>query len=499
MANRFTAAWNALTGQGETAADDLGAELFDLDDAIDVDADDMGIEKRDGVTGKPIGSTAQTVSEGYVSPDERDPRMIGAQRFDEFNRMIQDFTIVAASVRLTLNLIAKAVWNVTPPTDEDDKPLPGGEELADLLKSMMDDIEGSTWSRTVRRVAMFIFMGFTLHETTMKLRDDGHITIGRIGHRPQKTISRWDIKDDVILGVWQRQANGQEVYIPRDKLIYAVDDSLTDHPEGQGLLRHIRRATKRLKGYEELEEVGFENDLRGIPVARIPMSEIDAKASKMAKDGQAWANRIRAPFLKFIQGHVRNKKQGMLLNSETYRGMDDARSPSAVPKWAVELLQGESTTSDAIANAIKRLREEIALALGTEHLLTGTDGKGSMALSKTKSGSFYMTIISALGEIVAVMKSDWRDQIWEANGWPEDLKPDLAVEEIRDEDVEEITNALANMARAGATFSWDDPAILEVLDMLGLSRPNVEDKINEADLALRGNQPPVPAIPVIEE
>ncbi len=442
MANRFTAAWDSLLGKAD--ADDgesPSMEVFDIED-LDEAEDEEGFEKLDGGSFSELGSTAQTISDGYVSLDDPDPAMQGPNRFIIYNRMMHDITIIAASVRLFLNLISKSNWTVVPAKDANGDALPGAEEMAELLDSMRKDLTTS-WPRTIRRIAMFIFVGYSVHEWTAKRRDDGNITIGKIGHRPQSSIFRWDMEEDTdVMGVYQRLANGKEVLIPRRKMIYAVDDALTDHPEGTGLFRHLRRATKRLRAFEDLEEVGYENDLRGIPVASIPMGEIDRKAKKMKSGAAAYISRVKAPFMKFVKGHVRNKKQGILMDSETYRDAGENRSPSSVRKWLVELLQGEGGAFDPMSNAIKRIKEEIALALGTEHLLIGQDGAGSLALSKTKTGTFYLTLISVMQELVDIMERDWRDPIWEMNGFPEELKPTLAAEEIRDEDIEKITSAL---------------------------------------------------------
>lgn len=485
MANFFKTAWDGLLGKADES-DPASMEIFDLDDADDADDDDEFAKLATGKSSE-IGTTAQTISDGYVANDDPDPAMQTNARFTIYNRMVNDITIIAASVRLFLHLISKSNWSVIPAKDADGEVLPGAQEMADLLDNMRQDIAGS-WPRTIRRIAMFIFIGYSVHEWTAKRRDDGNITIGKIGHRPQSSIFRWDMEEDTdVRGVWQRLANGREVLIPRAKMIYAVDDALTDHPEGTGLFRHLRRATKRLKAFEDLEEVGYENDLRGIPVASIPMGEIDQKAKKMGAGAAAYISRVKAPFMKFVKGHVRNKKQGMLIDSATYRSTDEARSPSSVRKWLVELLQGEGGAFDPISNAIKRIKEEIALALGTEHLLIGQDGAGSLALSKTKTGTFYLTMIAVMQELVDIMQRDWRDPIWEMNGFPEELKPTLAAEEIRDEDIEKITSALAKLVQAGGNIG--DEAIWEVLDMMGLSRPSdqeIED--DELDQSLNSGR-----------
>lgn len=461
----------------DLGSDGPGIEVFDLDDEDD-------LEKADGAFDN-VGSTGLLVTNGYVSNEDPDSTMAGPQRFDEFMKNINEFTIIAASIRLFLNLIAKSNWTVVPAKDKDNNILPRAQELADKLDDMRGDLKTS-WPRLIRKMAMFKFNGFSIHEWTAEILETGDIGLIDISHRPPKTIIRWEFdEDENIIGVWQTLPSGKEVMIPRDKMIYAVDDSFTDHPEGLGLLRHLVKTIKRLRGMQSLEEVGYENDLRGIPIASIPLKDLDTAAQTK---GKAWATAMKAPYKKFISGHVRNKKQGIITDSETYRSLDEAQSPSPVKKWDLSLLQGESTAFVALGDTIKRLNEEISRLLGTEHLMLGAGGQGSLALSQSKVGTFYMTIISTLQELVDIMERDWVDPTWEINGWPEELKPSLAAEEIRDEDIEKITVAIANLARSGAVFSMQDEAVSEVLDMLGLTRPTPEDDVDlETDSALTGN------------
>src|SRR3546814_18259296 len=85
-----------------------------------------------------------------------------------------------------------------------------------------------------------------------------------------------------------------------------------------------------------------------------------------------------------------NAKSGMLLPSDPYQAfsVDKSTTISTTPKWALELLSGDSTSFDAMANAINRMNQELARLLGVEHLLLGADGSGSLALARSKVGTF---------------------------------------------------------------------------------------------------------------
>lgn len=416
--------------------------------------------------GAALGSTGVTSLGGYVVSDERLPALTGSKRYETFAQMLNDFSIVATGVRLFLNLISKSTWQVTPADDSAE-----AKAVAELVEDMMFD-HRTAWHRIVRRTAMYKFYGFAIQEWIMKKREDGYIGMADVQSRPQKTIARWDLDDSgELLGCWQQTDSKPEVYLPRERLVYAVDDTLTDHPEGIGLLRHIARATTRLKSFEQIEEVGFESDLRGIPIAYGPWKWIDqeVQAGRMA---EAEKTRFRKPMLDFVRGHIRNKSTGMLLDSETYRSNDEAQTPSSVRKWEAELLRGESQAFEPMAGAIMRLNQEIARVLGVEHILLGADGSGSLALSKSKVGTFYLTVMSTQSELVEIMERDWLGPIADANGWDKSVIPDLATEEVRDEDIEQITTALESLAHSGVVLSPEDEAVVECFEMLGLTPPD---------------------------
>lgn len=455
-------------------------------------------EKRAAPTGT-IGSSMETAAElgglmggTYLAPD-RALNLLGTQRWDRFEEMLRDTSIVAAGVRLFLNLMANAVWTVNPPEGLNGNEEPVAQGYADQAYDALFDMTTS-WSSVVRKSAAFRFWGFAILEWTAKRNPDGSIGFLDVEHRPQRTITRW-IRDKggTVEAVEQSISGRPAVQLPRSKIVYAVDDVLTDSPEGVGLFRHLYAAADRLKTFLELEEVGFATDLRGIPVARAPLAEEAAKAAAagpLGTDARTKAEAIRSarlePMRNFIRHHVRNKDQGIMLPSDTYFGKtaDGATSPSAIPKWALELLNGDSSAFEAMAAAINRLNQELARILGVEHLLLGADGSGSLALARSKVGTFYVTVTSTLQDLVEVFDRDLIRPLAEMNGWPEELWPQMGVNEISDRDLEQIAAILRDLATAGATLMPDDPAVGEIRDMIGLSRPNEDTLAAQLDLSL---------------
>lgn len=456
----------------------------------------LGIGKRAAPT-QTLGTTQTSGSvlngEGAGTFDEPDRyvSMIGPRRFDEFDRMVRDVSIIGSGVRLFLNLIGNAVWTCNPPDGLNDAETKQAQEYADAAYAMLFDMTTS-WAAVTRKTAAFKLNGFCIQEWTAKKNPDGSIGLLDIEHRPQKTISRW-MRDEggTVEAVVQRVPGRQDVTLPRGKIVYAVDDTLTDSPEGVGLFRQLAQTSGRLETFLRLEEIGFSTDLRGIPVARAPLAELRQEVLDAGPDGsparaqaEARRNSLLAPLRNWLDKHVRNEKSGMLLPSDTYiaTGVDKATTPSAVPKWALELLSGDSTSFDSMANAVNRMNQELARLLGVEHLLLGADGGGSLALAKSKIGTFYLTVTSALMDLCEIYDRDVLAPLAELNGWPPELAPQMGVNEISDRDIEQVLDCLAKLAQAGAPVLPDDPAVGEIYDLLGLTRP--PERVDEMDLSL---------------
>lgn len=418
---------------------------------------------------KTVGAPGFSVHSGYLDDREKQRELRGSEKYRTYSDLLANVSIVAASTRYFLNLVAKAGWRAEPPEGSGAR----GDDIAEAVEDIMKDMT-TPWHRVVRRASMYKFHGFSVQEWTAKRRPDGLIGMRDVEPRPQATIERWDTDESgTVLGMVQRSPQTQEeIYLPREKTVYMVDDALNDTPEGLGLFRHLSEPGLRLQRYQLLEAYGYETDLRGIPIARGPLGAlqelVDAGQMK-AEDKDAAVQ----PLEDFIRGHIRSSNTGLLLDSATYTTTDERSSPSNIYQWTLELLRGDAAmSSEAVAKAIERLNREMARILGTEFLLLGGDGKGSLALAREKTQQFALQIDSTLRELEETFESDWLRPLFMLNGWPDELRPELKTEQIQFRDVEQVTQSLVDLAQAGAPVNPMDPAVAEVYELLGLSKPD---------------------------
>lgn len=413
-----------------------------------------------------VGTIGTRILQGYIQNGERNAELVGQRRYLTFSELLVNTSIVGAGVRYFLNLTAKSEWHFEPPVKMRDSA--EAREMADLTHEILHDME-TPWHRVIRRAAMYKFYGFSIQAWTAKMREDGVIGFLDIEPRPQHTITRWDVTPaGQVHGVVQHSPlDEQDYYLPRSRLVYAVDDALSDSPEGVGLLRHIVPACRTLQRFEQLEGIGFDSDLRGIPIGRAPLEEMrDMLEDEDKNVDEAELNARLAPIESFMGNHVKSANLGLLLDSAVYESAGENPTPSNVHKWAIELLKSTNSTQPEVNQAIRRLNYEIARVLGVQMLLLGEE-KGTQALSRDQSYNFAMTIDGTLMELKSVMQRDVLRTLWDLNGWDPKLMPLVKTDPVRFRDVTEITGALKDMTLAAPDPR--DPAHVDVRAILGIT------------------------------
>jgi hypothetical protein len=345
------------------------------------------------------------------------------------------------------------------PSPEDIEAQQKAEWMEDILfKGMV-----TSWSQLIRQLGMYKFHGFTIHEWIAKRRDDGTIGLHDVQNRAQTTIEKWDMdRSGVLQGVFQRiPLDGTEEYIPRWKMVYVVDSELADgDPQGVGLFRHSANKVGQLKRLEQLEGVGYETDLRGIPVVYAPIAEMDA-AIASGKDGWSEAKKEAAllPTTQFMEGHSRNKSLAIRLDSTPYRDVGPNGSPSQTPKWKVDLLTGGGTSHESVSKAIDRKNREIARTLFAEGFLLGGEGGSNRALGEEKNRFLAAFVNSLLTDVCDALNRDVVRPLCLLNGIPEEMWPTLRYEAVSVTDVAHVAEMLKKVKDAGAPLDPRDPVI----------------------------------------
>jgi peptide/nickel transport system substrate-binding protein len=142
-------------------------------------------------------------------------------------------------------------------------------------------------------LSMLIF-GFSYHEIVYKYRkgdskdptkkskhNDGRIGWRKMPIRAQETLFRWEIDIDggIQAMVQTDPSTGGTYIIPIEKSLLFRTSSQKNNPEGRSILRNAYRPWYFKRRIEEIEAIGIERDLAGLPVAYLPPEYLSSTAS----------------------------------------------------------------------------------------------------------------------------------------------------------------------------------------------------------------------------
>ena len=406
----------------------------------------------------------------YLLDRERNPDLNGQKKYQTYEDLALNISIVGASLRLYSDLFAKAEWSAEP-VDESAE----AKRYAELLEDILFSSE-QTFENAVRGAGLHVFWGFSVQEMTAEKRDDGIIGLKSIDLRPCRTFYQWDRDDSgsIINFIQRNPANGQDNAIPRWKAIYCVDNLLTDSPIGTGMFRMMAETAHTLKELQISEKIAINRDMRGLPFGRAPISEIN-KAVNNGEITQEQADAALEGLKNLVTMVKKGEQTGIILDSKQYDNISEtSRNVSSTPQWDLKLLESETTGLSDVDKVIRRLNVELARIAGTEILLLGSDGTGSLALAQDKSASLMLRVNGTLKDVAGQFNRDLVSFIWKVNEWPEEYKPKLTVSEISNRDIEQLAATIRDLASAGITLTRGDEAADELFRLAGLTPPEEE-------------------------
>ena len=206
-----------------------------------------------------------------------------------FKEMSDNDPTIGAVMYMIKQLIKKSEWTVTPASKD-----PRDIELALFLESCMHDMR-MTWSSTISEILSSLIYGFSFHEIVYKIRRgpdatnskfrskhrDGLIGWQKMPIRAQSTLYGWEFADDGDVKAFIQEAPPHygQVTIPLSRGLLFRTEVTRDNPEGRSLLRNAYRPWYFKKRMEEIEGIGVERDLAGLPVIT-PPENIDIWNSK---------------------------------------------------------------------------------------------------------------------------------------------------------------------------------------------------------------------------
>lgn len=263
------------------------------------------------------------------------------------------------------------------------------ECLADMSHSMADFMSEA--------LTMLVY-GWAYFEDVYKWRKgpdkdppskyaDGKIGWRKWAIRGQNTLQEWLFDDSGGLkGMKQSLGGGKTVDLPITKCLLFRTTTEKGNPEGESIFRPAYRGWYYLKNMQEIEGIGIERDLAGLPIVYLG-------------DGctQTGTNSDLALAKKLVRDVRRDEMEGVVIPKPKLGA--DGRG------MLFELLTSGGRRNFDVGAVISRYEKRIAMCVLAQWLMLGMDQVGAYALSKDQSDFFRQAVEAMLNIIKAVIDS----------------------------------------------------------------------------------------------
>lgn len=250
-----------------------------------------------------FGEKGLSIFGGFVQEEYLSALRPWSREVRIYLEMQNDPVIGALLEAIKLPLLA-ADFDVTPFSEA-----PGDLAARDFLWDVMNGMERQTFRAFAEDQLEALDFGFAVGEITLEKRSDGRLWIQNIDPRGQETLHRWVMdpeQPDRVVAMEQGSFRGTTIHggnkiVPLAKTVHAVFRGRKGNPQGRSLLRSLYRPWRFKVNLENLEGIGIERNVGGMPVITMPeepqtgadMTALDDAAKNLRTDEQMF---IRLPF-----------------------------------------------------------------------------------------------------------------------------------------------------------------------------------------------------------
>ncbi len=362
------------------------------------------------------------------------PQLRGRQAAEIYREMSQGDALVGAILFAIEMVLRQVEWTVEPATSQENGTA-SEEDIrrADFLNECKDDMSHS-WEELISDALTMLPFGHAYMEIVYKRRETpdpmapaerrSAYADGKIGWRkftlvPSETISDWTLDEfGGIQGITQGTYN-ESTFIPIEKAVLFRTNTRT--PRGISVLRTVVQSWYHRKRLQEIEGIGAERDLAGLPVFTVDVDVLSNAARK-------------AEYETMVRNLRRDEQEGVVLPGT----VDDEGKLNPIAK--LELLSSSGSRQFDTDKIITRYGREIAVALLQDVVLLGHEKIGTQALASEKRDLSDTALQAWLNDIAGVLNNHAVPRLFALNG--EDLEnlPSLEPGELRPTDVEEFRN-----------------------------------------------------------
>jgi hypothetical protein len=254
--------------------------------------------------------------------------------------------------------------------------------------------------------------------------------------RAQDTLQRWgfDRSGGIQAYIQLAPPDFQIRVIPIQKALLFRTTTKRNNPEGRSILRNSYRPWYFKRRIEEIEGVGIERDLAGLPIAFVPSDYL----SKTANADQ----RATVEGMRQLVTNVRRDEQEGIVFPRAYDANNNLM-------YDFKLLASEGNRQFDTDKVLLRKANEILDTVLAGFISLGNEIVGSYALSVSKTGMFQAALSAWLDVIAEIFNRYALPRLFELNGFDTDQMPTLIHDDVAEPSLEELSALITALAGAG--------------------------------------------------
>jgi hypothetical protein len=211
-----------------------------------------------------------------------------------------------------------------------------------------------------------------------------------------------------------------------------------NNPEGRSIIRRAYRSWYLKKRIEEIEAIGIERDLAGLPVVRAP-------ARYMAPGASTDEKAMYAELKNLVINIRRDEQEGIVLPAEFDK--------DGKPLFSLELLTTAGARQFDTNAVIQRHASYIAMVALADFILLGHEKVGSFALSDSKTHIFASAMGAILDSIADTFNRHAVPRLFAVNAESLEELPMLVHGDIETPDLEALGQFIERLSRAGMNLT----------------------------------------------
>lgn len=413
-----------------------------------------------------FGSTGLRHSGGTVF-EEFLPTLRGRRGSRIYREMRDNDPVIGSILYAVEKVITRLDWRVDPFKDKsaDGETDPKDIEVSEFVDSCLNDMSES-WDVTLSSILSMLVFGYSYHEIVYKIRggdskdpqrksnyDDGKIGWRKFPIRAQETLWQWMFDEDGgIQGMIQSDPSASALVrpIPIEKALLFRMSNSKNNPEGRSLLRNAYRPWYYKHRIEEIEAIGIERDLAGLPIAYLPPEYLSSSAS-------ADQIQVRTAVEQIVQNVKRNEQEGLVFPLQY--------DQQGNKMFDIALLSTGGSRQFDTDKIIQRYDQRIAMSVLSDFILLGHEQVGSFALGTQKMDLWTMAVDAIATSIAEVVNQHAIPRLMKLNNMDVSRLPVLVYGDVARVDVAEIADYVSKLANSGMIIS--DPNLEDYLREVG--------------------------------